>query len=63
MIFVKRFILDVWQGSEYASATYATISIWRLPIESLMFLTYSTLLIVVQIAEAYSEPCETSKMN
>ena len=34
MIFAKRFTYDVWQGSEYASAIYTTISIRALPIRS-----------------------------
>ena len=36
MVLAKRFILDVGQDSEYASAFYNTISIRRLPISSIM---------------------------
>ena len=38
MIFAKRLILDVWQGSEHASAIYATLSIKRLPIRGVGYL-------------------------
>ena len=44
MIFAKRFILDVWQGSEHASAIsmveilYTTISIRGLPIRGVGYL-------------------------
>ena len=37
-IFKKRFILDVWQGSKYASAIHAPISIRRLSIAIFKFL-------------------------
>ena len=38
MIFAKRFMLDVWQGSEHASAIYTTLSIRRLPIRAVGYL-------------------------
>ena len=34
---LRWFILDVWQGFEYASAIYTTISIKRLPIRGIGF--------------------------
>ena len=33
----KGFILDVWQGSEYASAIYFTIGIRHFPIRSVAY--------------------------
>ena len=38
MIFAKRSILDVSQGSEHASAIYTTISIRGLPIRGVGYL-------------------------
>ena len=38
MIFAKRFILEVWQGSEHASAIYTTISIRPLPIRGVGYM-------------------------
>ena len=35
MIFAKRFILDVWEGSEHASAICTTLGIRRLQIRGI----------------------------
>ena len=45
MIFAKRFILDIWQGSEHASAIYTTINIRRLPIRGGWLAVYWSCLI------------------
>ena len=38
MISEKRIILDVWQGSEHASAIYTTINIRGLPVRGVEYL-------------------------
>ena len=38
IISAKRFVLHIWQGSEYASAIYTTIDIRILPIKNVAYL-------------------------
>ena len=52
MIFAKSSILDVWQGSEYASTIYTTISIRRLQSEVLAIYLLNLLNLLQYISSA-----------